>query len=155
MSAVRLPRSPGNLLAVVHARHVEDNPAYQPGDGYTHCNQFVRDILADLGVPLPSPHLFANEQIDWLDSPKGRASGWRECILSRDAAAHANVGQPCVATYRNPVLPPAGHSHIAVVVPAVGGVGPNIAQAGYSCFSNKPVARGFGTHHVRYFFNPQ
>lgn len=148
-----LPRSPGNLLALIQARDVEHNPVYQATDGETHCNQFVRDVLADMGVPFPRSDWYAHQQIDHLGSDAGRVDGWRLCLTSEDAAHQANMGRPVVATYRNPIEPPAAHSHIAIVVPAVGGAGPNVAQAGFSNFSNKPVGRGFGAHRVIYFFN--
>jgi hypothetical protein len=143
------PRSAKTLQDVVASKDVEHH--YLMSGGATFCNQFVRDVLAELGTPMPRNDLYAHQQIDWLASADGQKAGWKPCS-PQEAAAYANGGHPCIATYRNPLEPPKGHSHIAIVVPAT--PGPNIAQAGAFNFSNKPVKAGFGPFPVKYFWCP-
>ncbi len=47
-----------------------------------------------------------------------------------------------IAGWINP--DPKHSSHIAAVVPAIGGTGTHVMQAGRTNFSNGPIANGFG-----------
>lgn len=142
------PRSAGFLQAVIQSKQVETH--YLSIGGVTHCGEFVRDVLSDLSVPFPRPVMYANEQIDWLASPAGVAAGWAPCG-STAAIDFANEGRPVVCTYRNPIVPPAGHSHIAMVTPSKSGGVVHVAQAGAQNFSDKPLGFGFGTLPVKFF----
>jgi hypothetical protein len=143
-----LPRSRGFLLSTVAARDVEHH--YVRNELGTHCGEFVRDVCGDMGAPMPRPVMYANEQIDWLFSPAGYVEGWTEVETANEASDLAEKGELVLATYRNPVLPPKGHSHIAVVVPAIGAAEPHVAQAGGRNFSNEPLSHGFGDLPVRF-----
>lgn len=147
-----LPRSRETLEGLVSARDVEKNPDYQPGGGFTWCNKYVRDLLADLGLPFPAEVQFAHQQIDYLSGPRGSIAGWDECEPG-EAQAHANQGRPVLACYRNPKTPPAGHSHIALLVPADTTLRVYITQAGARNYANTSVDRGFGKLPVRYFWH--
>ncbi len=152
MTDACVPRSRSNLLAKV----AEVNPLAAKyskrdvtGDGQpeTFCNVFCLDVCIALGVCIPAK--LASEQIAWLDSDNGREWGWIECS-SVEASVAAELGQPCLAGWLNP----AGHSHIAVCVPANGGSTPYIAQAGARNFLSEPVSHGFGSHPVKYWRHP-
>lgn len=148
---VCLPRSKENLIAFIDARQVEVDPQYQPGHGYTWCNKYVRDLLKDLEVPFPNDAWFAHQQIDYLSSFTGEAAGWSECD-SGQAAAFANLGQPVVVTYRNPLEPPKGHSHIALVRPSESTLKVRITQAGARNYVDTALEMGFGKLPVRFFW---
>lgn len=150
-------RSRGRLLAVVSALDVAHNPLFQRrplepgGPVHTFCNQYVAAALSELAAPLP-PGKLAREQIGWLDGPSARALGWYECTEG-NAVDLAELGQPTVACWVNPDA--AHSSHIALCVPAVGGTGLHVAQAGATNFDSAPLAHGFGSKTpIRFFTFP-
>lgn len=159
-----LPRTRGQLLAVVAQFDLEHAPRYQPERGLTFCNIASWDITRALGAEIPhwvSPagdavtpgkgiELSANLTLDWLQI-HGARRNWTPC--SRDEAAdRAEGGYPTVAVWQNPR--PKSPGHIAVVVPSIDAGVLHVAQAGSRCFTSEPIARGFGaaipiffTHH--------
>lgn len=141
-----LPRSRGALLKAVSELDVEHNPALQRralvrgGPIFTFCNWFVEQLLRVLGVEIPGGML-ARQQIAWLTGPEGEAAGW-QVVGELEAQQLAELGNPVVVGWTNP--DPKHSSHVAVVVPAIGGTGTHIAQAGKSNFSSAPLVHGFG-----------
>lgn len=135
-------RSPEELVEAIASLEVETNPKYQPrdvtGDGLreTFCNVYVVDLMAKLGVVLPSG-LKVNALVPWL-----RSSDWVQCVVE-EAGRHANQGRPSLATWVNDHGP---HGHIMALTPTPNGEhGVWGAQAGSSCFSCAPITHGFGS----------
>lgn len=145
---VCLPRSKEAYQLAIASLQVETNPIYHPGEHLTWCNRFVNNVTALMDCEIP--FMLANSQCDWLNTISGRMAGWYECSESK-ACARAEAGYPTVAVWRNPADPPVNHGHIAMVVPAVGGVGCHIAQAGAHNFSCAPLAKGFGSYQPQWF----
>lgn len=128
---------------------------YQPQGGVTFCNSFVRDFGTKfLGATPSELEGTANEIHDKIAAAKG----WKAYPLKADlkkafeeAQKAANAGSFVIVSYKNP----AGHGHIAVVVPSKepgGGMVdsgkwmtkvPFIAQAGKSVFDYKALSFGF------------
>jgi hypothetical protein len=144
-------RSSEKLWELIKARGVEKNSEYLPGASYTWCNKYVRDLLADLEVPFPQDNWFAHQQIDYISSAAGLAAGWSKCG-PREGVIVANEGKPVLATYRNPKTPPAGHSHIALLVPTAE-LTPYITQAGARNYTYVMLERGFGKLPVTFFWH--
>ena len=126
------------------------NPKYLKHDitgdhvAETFCNVFVSDLADELGVILPRKK--ANEQIVWLDAADGgRGLGWDRCDAV-EAKFAANRGRFTLATFLNP----AGHGHIAAVVP-FNSAAVWIAQAGFRNYLAVQLAAGFGSYPVRFF----
>lgn len=122
-------------------------PSYAPGahgPGTTACNFFAHDLSVECGGDLPQ--LLAREQIEWLRH-RDQDQDWLD-VDAVDAKRCADRGQLTLATWQNPN--PAGHSHIAVVVPSTSN-DVEIAQAGAVCFLRGPISRGFGSLPVRFF----
>jgi hypothetical protein len=152
-SSLQCIRSKEKLIEIIEARNVEHEIAYKPGyptPGLTWCNAYVRDLLADLEVPFPNGMWFAHQQLDYLDSPT--AAGWSDCEPG-EAAAFANKGYPVVVGYRNPKLPPDGHSHIALVRPSGSTLSPRITQAGAHNYLDAALERGFGKLAVHFWWH--
>ncbi len=119
-------------------------PKYAPGaygPGTTACNFFAADVCAAAGAKLPQQ--LATDQIVWLLASSLWAS--KDAV---DAKRLADSGAMTLVTWMNPEH--GGHSHIAVVVPALT-VNVEIAQAGRTCFLRGPLAAGFGSRPVRFF----
>lgn len=137
-----MPRTRGNLLAILDLLDVENNPAWKrrdvTGDGKpeTFCNQAVEAACSKLGCPLP-PGCLANTQLDWLESDSGAAAGWVQ--INRNLAAHfAELGFPVIGG-----LKALGHGHVVMVVPAVGGTGLHTWQAGRRNHANASIERSW------------
>lgn len=159
-----LPRSRGQLLAVVAQFEVEKTARYQRTPGATYCNIFSWDVTRALrceiphwvnsaGDPVPpgrGGELSANLTLDWL-KVHGPRFLWTPC--SRDQAADAaERGEGSVAVWANPN--PRRSGHIAVGVPAVEAGVFHIAQAGFTCFTSAPLAKGFGSALPVFFTHP-
>ncbi len=128
--------------AVLDSMHVETEAHYQPGylvAGATWCNRLVSDATAALGCPIPFRP--ANAQYDWLYA--GGAGGWVEVFGLLDATAHAALGQPTVAAWRNNL---GLHGHIALVRP-----NGHVCAAGAHNFNDAPLTRSFGPVAPRFF----
>lgn len=157
-----LPRSAGNLQAVVALADVERAERYRPreygvpGTISTFCNVFVSDVTRWLGAEVPhgigvtwiderGTHFRIEWQdvranAEWLRRGEG---GWRASDAA-SAQSLANAGFPAVVVWDAPMR---AHGHIAVLVPqGAGDIGVTIAQAGAALFSHGQLARGFGSH---------
>ena len=99
------------------------SPDLLPGAGLTWCNLFVARVCHRLGVTLGG--VLANEQAQWLRTLEAEAVGWRRLHFEQTVRDMAGIGRLVLVTYENP----AGHGHIAVVVPLVDSV-THVAQAG-------------------------
>ncbi len=146
------PRSREHYLAAIASLDVENDPVYSRGhlgQGLTWCNLFVHNATKLLECTVPM--VIANLQCAWLATPSGSMFGWSQCEKN-DAVVRANLGFPTIAGWVNPK--PDGHGHIAMVVPAIAGVGLFIAQAGAFNFNNVPLNRGFGNLVPRFFTHP-
>jgi hypothetical protein len=155
-------RDRDGLLAVIGQFQVETTWRYRPTPTKrgrnTWCNIFVWDVTRALGAEVPhcvdeagrptaigqGKELTANGTLRWLEM-YGPAHGWREEDAPAAARA-AEAGWPTLAIWHNPF----GHGHIALVVTGPDG-NVHIAQAGADCFSNRPLAHGFGDRPVRFF----
>lgn len=150
MIAACLPRSRGVLLAAVDQIDPEHNPELLKhdvtGDGLaeTFCNVFVRQLLLLLGLNIPVK--LANDLFAWFAGPEAALEGWRK-VDHHEAAARAELGFPTIGVWRNT----AGHGHVVVVVPAIGGTGMHSAQAGARNWNNAPIERA-GLLAVAYSF---
>jgi hypothetical protein len=87
----------------------------------------------------PPTELNATRTIEWLRG-KGPAHGWQE-VTAEAARSAANIGKPTIVTWFNP----AGHSHVAMLLPTPEGVPQLIAQAGATNLFGDPLIRGFGS----------
>ncbi len=129
--------------AVLDSLDVEHNAAYQPGylvPQSSWCNRLCSDATAKLGCPIPFRP--ANAQYDWLRG--GGASGeWVEVTNLLEATAHAALGQPTVAAWRNNL---GLHGHIALVRP-----NGHVCAAGAHCFNDAPLTMSFGPVVPRFF----
>lgn len=152
-----LCRSPLHYVQVVRQFDVESNPRYQAGGGDTWCNLFAWDVTRAFACELPHwvprtdgvygmREQTINEGIAWLGG-EGFVYGWENCSED-EAQLHAAGGLPTLATYYNP----AGHGHVAVVMPSQPGA-LLIAQAGRSNLFNAPLAQGFGSLPVSFWFH--
>ena len=117
-------RSPEALMALVRGLDVANNFAFLPHrralanakGGWdatpvlTTCNLYVNVCTAALGRPIPPKK--ANEQVAWLKSERGLLAGYMP-VDGETARQRAEGGYPTVAATTNP----AGHGHIALVVP--------------------------------------
>ena len=144
-------RSPEQYRVIVSQFEVEKLKRYQPQAGKTFCNIFVWDVTAamgceiphwynDVGEPVPvgrGREMTANDMRDWLKK-EGPTYGWEPCS-SVGAVEHASEGRPTVAVWKNA----GGTGHCAVVLP---GGGLHIAQAGATCFFDRSIQAGFGSH---------
>jgi len=113
---------------------------YEPKNGETYCNFFVRDVAAAAKGYLSLRDLSANEQIrfmafspEWFEGPVDAAHAW------------AGQGKLVIAGHEEE-----GHGHVAIVLPGDmvmsgkwGACLPLIAQAGKSTFYGKPLSYGF------------
>ncbi len=109
----------------------------------TFCNLYAHDVCAEFGAELP--HVIASEQINWLHTI-GVKAGWRGV----DAVEAKLVADKCglsLATWFNAH----GHSHIAVLVPAMEFDAIHITQAGVTNFILGPLVAGFGSLPVLFF----
>lgn len=148
------------LLQIVRQFDVEQNPRYRAVGAKTYCKTFVWDVTRALmaevphwvdavGDPAPvgngNTETTANSIHAWLGGEPGRRHGWRP-VGSDEACRLAELGNPVVVSWPNP----AGHGHIAVVVPpCIDGV--MIAQAGARNFERGRLELGFGSRTVFYF----
>ncbi len=144
-----MTRTPEAYLAAIAALDVEHAEKYQPGHllpGATWCNLFCEDACKALKVPLPG-EMLANALHDWLGSPEGKQAGWLELVDVGAASAAAGLGQPTIASWKNP---DGGHGHIAMVVPSER-FGCHIAQAGRTNYQSAPLNWGFGSYEPTFF----
>ena len=146
-------RSAKALRAVVDQFDVKTNPRYARTDTSTFCNIFAWDVTRALHAEIPhwldNPRreLNCNATLEWLESV-GESAGWR-AVDERTAAHRADLGEPCVAIWRNPN--PRKSGHIAVLIPS-GGKGVRIAQAGARNLVDVTLALGFGrVSPIRFF----
>jgi hypothetical protein len=117
---------------------------YQPRNGATYCNIFAWDWSRALGCEIPhwideagrpaamgkGRELTINDTITWLKE-KGPLNGW---------FPGAGVGEPCIATWRNPN----GHGHVSVVrSEGEDRWSHRYAQAGAVCYADAPLASCF------------
>jgi hypothetical protein len=132
-------RSAAALDAAIDSLDVENNAKYAPGGGVTHCNLFLRDAMARLGLGIPL--VSANNQGDWFAGTGeggGRQNGWWP-VSADDAQYWANLGAPTAVTWINP----GGSGHVAVVRPGtVNRNGPEVAAAGASLIGTAAKAAG-------------
>lgn len=150
---------------VINQFGVGTNSRYEKnsqGKGETYCNIFVWDVTKAMGAEIPhwvdkqgnpvspgvsgSRELSANGSIGWLES-HGQSNGWK--VVSADEAQRlANLGQPTVATWKNP----SGIGHIGMVRPGeLNNNSPALAQAGSKNFNSGTVRDGFGNRPVVYY----
>ncbi len=140
-------RSPDIYIAQLDSLDVEHEPTYQPGylvPGATWCNRVVSDATERLGCPVP--FYLANNQHDWLSSDVGKEAGWLELVDFGAAVAAADLGQPTIASWKNPG---GSHGHIAMIRP-----GGHITQAGAHNYNDAPLVRGFGDLQPQFFTHP-
>ena len=146
-------RTPEALMAVVRALEVETNFAWRPhrratanatggwdaSPVYSFCNLYVNACTVALGRPIP-PRL-ANSQVAWLKSERGTLAGWLP-IDGETARQRAESGFPTVAA----TVSPAGHGHIALVVPRdpAGPTGIYVSSAGASNYLRCLLFKSFG-----------
>ena len=146
-------RSPDALMALVRGIDVVNNFAFLPHrrafanakGGWdatpvlTACNLYVNVCTAALGRPIPPKK--ANEQVAWLKSERGMLAGWMP-VDGETARQRAESGYPTVAATTNP----AGHGHIALVVPAdaSGAPGIYVSSAGATNHVRCVLHRSFG-----------
>lgn len=135
------------------------NPKYQPGNGLTHCNQFINALCAHPNVAVELAVALANDQHRWLGSEAAAKKGWRPCART-EAQALANKGALVLVTEVPPILQPGQkeqqHGHIAVVRKQDDSTSQpwiHIAQAGKSCFNDGPLVKGFGFANVAFWVN--
>ena len=88
------------------------NPAFQPANGVTHCNQGVIFIAGALGVH-ELDGLMADEQYQIMAS---NASGHWKKVSGSDATIHALSGGLAIAGLPSQRLKEA-HGHVAIVFP--------------------------------------
>lgn len=149
--AVALPvgqRDPQSIFDAVAAVNPAGALDLQPGylgAGYTWCNKFIERVLLQLGITFPGPPTLVNGQIDYLSAGN---DGWYEVNGMFDAQAAALQGQIALATYWNPN--PAGHGHIALILPVDGPIVMS-AQAGERNWNSAPMLAAFGTLPTRFF----
>lgn len=159
---------PGNrtalaLEAVIRQFRVEVHPRYQPtditGDGRPEhrCNVFLSDATTALGCKVPRGDRKgwwkANRQIDWLSSIEEGGSkhvGWME-VPREVASVKAHFGWPTVACWHSGSATESGHVGLLVPSP-LGESGLWVAQAGATCSSCMPLARGYGSKGPIRFF---
>lgn len=154
-TALQCIRSVERTRELVKARDVEHALVYAPNRpmvGVTWCNLYVQGLLHDLEVPFPRDGFYAHEQLDYLNSPSAEAAGWSVCEAG-EAVAFANKGYPVVVGYRNPKVPPEGHSHIALVMPSASTLSPHITQAGAHNYADAPLEKGFGNLPVHFWWH--
>lgn len=141
-----------NIIIPIDELDVTKN--FLPGNGLTHCNQFIIALCKKLGIKILEDK--ANAQFDWLDTFSAGKENWRACSRT-DAQGFANQGQLVVVAYRNNDLPAEkAHGHIAVIHPCAVLVKEpfiHITQAGGENFVNGPLARGFGFKPVKFWSN--
>ena len=132
-----MPRTRGNLLAILSLFDVENEPKWQrrdvTGDGKpeTFCNQAVHAACEVLEAPIPLK--LANDYATWFPGEEGQQAGWVACN-SVQAAEFAEMGFPTVG-----VLAAVGHGHIVMAVPAIDGSGLHTWQAGRTNHENRPA----------------
>jgi LysM repeat protein len=157
-------RDPNTYAQVLNQFAVGDNPRYARRDGNTYCNIYAWDATRAMGAEIPhwvdrngrpaavgasgAHELDANGLNSWLNN-HGGSNGWRK-VSASEAQDAANLGQPSVASWRNP----GGIGHVAMVRPGeVTSRGPAIAQAGGSNFNSGHVADGFGSRQPEYWIH--
>lgn len=142
-------------MLLVTEERVETNPLYVrrdvTGDGVpeTWCNLFVHHVAARMGCPLP-PGLRANQQIEWLSGPEGRAAAWEQ-VAQHVAQRMADEGQLAIPGWFNRN---GGSGHVGVVMPSLGEEGTFLAQAGRTNFTRERLQRGFGDLVPTFFAHP-
>ncbi len=153
-------RTPTLLSKVVAQFDVTRAIRYQPTATDTYCNVFVWDVTRALDCEIPhwvdkgnkpakpgTKELTVNATCDWL-ATEGMNEGWLP-IAEAEARLRVKAGYPTVAIWKNP----AGHGHIAMVVPprpdAVDAT--FIAQAGRTNFAYGLLSLGFGPRSVTFY----
>lgn len=155
ITSTPLDRSPARLALIVAEERVETNPAYVrrdvTGDSVpeTWCNLFVFNVARRMGCPLPFG-LRANQQVEWLGGPEGRAAGWEQ-VPEHVAQRMADEGQLVVPGWFNRN---GGSGHVGVVMPSLGDPGTHLAQAGRTNFTRELLQRGFGDLQPTFFAHP-
>lgn len=151
-------RSAARLALIVSGFRVETAERYKrrdvTGDGVpeTFCNFFAADVCLAMGASIPP--VKANAQHEWLTAcakGTGPAPGWEQTD-AHTAQAMADQGCLAIASWANPI--PAGHGHIAVLMPSLGEPGVWAAQAGAINFTRELLQRGFGSFTPDYFVHP-
>lgn len=112
----------------------------------TLCNCYLTICTAALGCAVPP--MLANKQHAWLKSNEGKLAGWMP-VDSETARQRAQLGYPTVGAVSNP----AGHGHVALVVPAdpLGPVGIYVSSAGVQNFVRVLWHRSFGSLRPEWF----
>lgn len=147
-------RSPSALRRVLEQFEVRTNPRYAPTATSTYCNIYVWDCTRALYAEIPHwvedpkrRELNVNATMKWLEE-HGKAHGWHE-VDETVAVAHADIGGPAVAIWRNPN--PRRSGHIAMLLPSRGR-GVRIAQAGRRNLFDVTLPMGFGrVEPIRFF----
>jgi hypothetical protein len=116
------------------------NARYQPrvvnGERQTYCNVFTADYMRARGLnERQFPQQLANDTNRWLNSPAGRAQGWRQ-VSAQEAQNHVNQGGIGLVSRRNP----SGHGHIAPIIEGQVTNGyPQISNVGSRNFVSGPA----------------
>lgn len=146
--------TPDSILAFISAVDVGRCAAFLPTtldvDGQpmpvTRCNSYAVVYCAAFNAPLPNAP--ANDQNDWLHSNEAKMGGWAPCD-ALTAALRASLGYVVLASWKNP----AGHGHIAAVVPApvADPSGTYVSAAGAQNFVRARIEKSFGAIKPEFF----
>lgn len=154
-----LPRTPEKLLSAAASLHVTQASRYAPSPVATWCNRFLADVLKILRAPIESG-ITANAIVAKLRA--GAWPGWFKVVpvpgvsVLAYVAHRAAAGAVTIVTYENPN--PAGHGHVALVVPPppnsatiYNPAGVWVTAAGRVCRDQCPLRAQFGDLPVEFW----
>ena len=117
---------------------------WQPLDGFTHCNQWTREVARRMGAHLPAA--LANDVAEWLALPSSVGYGWVSAT-EQTAREWCDAGGLAVAVWANRNGP---HGHIAPLT--LGQPGKTyVAQVGKSVKRRCRLSGAFGGRIVRFY----
>ena len=141
-----MTRSMNQYMDVIASFNVETNSKYLPKGNETYCNFFAQDVMKKLEADLPSGRCAT-----MLEALESGFSKWKYMASYLATSFKAQEGLPAIAITSD---------HIAIVRPYESTYPVNtgtvrIAQAGGSCFTNKPLSYGWNSNRhseIKYYY---